>query len=80
MAVVGICSWRVLTGTNHVQRKQPAAYPLTIPASHLFVQHQEVNELMTEERIDTFVEDNLLAYSYLKVNGSDTKEAFNGRV
>jgi hypothetical protein len=34
---------------------------------------------MTEEKIDTFVEDNLDAFSYLKVNGAVSKDAYNGQ-
>jgi hypothetical protein len=68
-----------MTGTDHPQRKQPATHSLTIPASHLLVQHQVVNGCMTEEKIDTFVEDNLDAYSYLKVNGSNSVDAYNGQ-
>ena len=39
---------------------------------------QEVNPVMTDDKIEAFVDDNLDAYSYLKVNGTDTKRPYTG--
>ena len=67
MLVAGTFIYQIGTGSDHPQRKAPKRESLRIPASHRIVQHQEVNMCMTEDKIDTFVADNLDAYSNLKV-------------
>ena len=68
-----------MTGSDYPERKQPTPHSIKIDASHMSVfRRQEVNPVMTDDKIDAFVEDNLDAYSYLKVNGTDSKKPYTG--
>jgi len=80
MLVIGACAWRIGTGSNHAEGSQPVRHSVYAPGSHNFVHRQKVDGLMTEEKIDSFVEENMHAWSALKQNGTERGTTFSGRI